>query len=170
MIAVFITLGSNIQPERNLVWAAGLLAEQAQVRRASHVYRAIALGPDGEPADKPDYLNAALLIDLPDDVAPDQLKFRVLRPIEASMGRVRGADKFAPRPIDLDIALFGALVRDDLGIPDPGILTHAHIALPLADLDPGFVHPVTGETLAQIAARFANAPGITRTDLVLPID
>ncbi len=163
-VPVFVTLGSNIDPQRNLHRAVGLLAEQTQVRRISHVYRSIALGPHGEPLDQPDYLNAAVLIDLPDGVAADQLKFRVLRPIEASLGRVRSADKFAPRPIDLDIALFGDLVDAALGIPDPDILTCAHIALPLADLDAHFVHPVSGETLAQIAARFVGTAGIVRLD------
>lgn len=156
-----------MEPQRNLRWAVGLLHDQIAVRRASHVYRTVALGPQGEPLDQPHYLNAAVLVDLPPDVAPDQFKFRVLRSIEVSMGRLRSADKFAPRPIDLDIALFGDLVDEALGIPDPHILTRAHVALPLADLDPHFVHPLTGETLAQIAARFAAAPGIQRTDLVL---
>ncbi len=65
-------------------------------------------------------------------------------------------DKFAPRPLDLDIALFGDRVINDprLTVPDPDILTRAHVALPLADLAPEWVHPSTGQTLAQIAARF----------------
>ncbi len=167
MIPVFITLGSNIEPQHNLRRAVGLLHDQIAVQRTSHVYRTAALGPHGEPLNQPHYLNAAVLVNLPEGIAPDQFKFRVLQPIEASMGRLRGADRFAPRPIDLDIALFGDLVDETLGIPDPHILTRAHVALPLADLDPHFVHPLTGETLAQIAARFAAAPDIQLTDLVL---
>ena len=59
MIPVFITLGSNIDPEDNLPWAAGILHDQAGVKRASHVYRSTPLGPDGQPLDQPAYLNAA---------------------------------------------------------------------------------------------------------------
>ncbi len=81
----------------------------------------------------------------------------VLRDIEASLGRVRTADKFAPRPIDLDIALFGQLVVDLEGspIPDPDLAPLPHVALPLADIAPEWILPATGETLAQIAARLA---------------
>ena len=164
LIPVFITLGSNLDPERNLPWAAGLLHDQAGVARASRVYRSTALGPDGESLDQPDYLNAAVLVNLRDNVSPDEFKYRVLRAIETSMGRVRSADKYVARPIDLDLALYGDLVLDDLAhgltLPDPQILTRAHVALPLADLAPDFVHPISGETLAAIAARFAGAPGI----------
>lgn len=166
-VPVFITPGSNINAWRNLYRAVGLLAEQTQMRRISHVYRSVALGPQGEALDQPDYLNAAVLVELPPEVAADQFTFRVLRPIEASLGRLRSADKFAPRPIDLDLALFGDLVDAALGIPDPDILTRAHVALPLADLDPHFVHPISGETLAQIAARFVGAAGIVRTEVSL---
>ncbi len=164
LIPVFVTLGSNLDPAHHLRWAAGLLADQAGVERASHVYESTPLGPDGAPLDQPAYLNAAVLVRVRADVPPDVFKFRVLRAIEASMGRQRTADKYAPRPIDLDIALYGSAVLDDpargLTLPDPEILTRAHVALPLADLDAGFVHPATGETLGEIAARFAGAAGI----------
>ena len=173
MIPVFITLGSNIDPEDNLPWAAGILHDQAGVKRASHVYRSTPLGPDGQPLDQPEYLNAAVLVEVPEDVPPDLFKFRVLRAIEDSMGRMRTADKYAARPIDLDLALYGALVVEDaaadLVLPDPQILTRAHVALPLADLAPDFRHPVTGETLGEIAARFEGEPGVERTGLTLGV-
>ncbi len=51
--------------------------------------------------------------------------------------------------------------------PDPEILTRAHVALPLADLDPAFVHPLAGETLGEIAARFAGTPGVRLHRLTL---
>ncbi len=171
MIPVFITLGSNLSPEHNLLRAAGLLHAQLGVERASHVYESVPLGPEGEPLRQPPFLNAAILCRVHKDVPPDVLKFRVLRAIEASMGRMRSADKYAPRPIDLDIALYGDAVIDDpaqgIRLPDPEIIRRAYIALPLADLDPGYIHPEIGQTLAEIAARFAGAPGIRRIGLRL---
>ena len=75
------------------------------------------------------------------------------------LGRVRSADKNAPRTIDLDIALYGAQVIDDplagLRIPDPEIPLRAYLALPLAEVGPETVHPETGERLADIAERLA---------------
>ncbi len=71
------------------------------------------------------------------------------------MGRVRTADKFAPRPIDLDIAFYGDRVLEVAGkvIPDPDVLRFAHVAAPLADVAGDWIHPQTGQTLAEIAAQ-----------------
>jgi 2-amino-4-hydroxy-6-hydroxymethyldihydropteridine diphosphokinase len=155
---VFITIGSNIEPEKHLPWAAHVLAGDVHVVKVSRVYATDPVGPPGQPR----FLNAALLVTT--DTPPAIFKHGILRPIEALLGRVRSDDKFAPRTIDLDIALYGSLVKEDpenaLHIPDPDILRYPHVALPLADLDPEFRHPVTGETLAQIAAGFAGAPGV----------
>ena len=163
-IPVFITLGSNIDPDHHLPRAVGLLHDQVGVVRVSRVYRSLPLGPDGQPLDQPPFLNAAVLVEIAPQVAPDLLKYRVLRPIETGMGRARGADKYAPRPIDLDIALYGDFILDDpesgLAIPDPEIETRAHVALPLADRPHAYRHPITGQTQARIAARFAAAPGV----------
>jgi 2-amino-4-hydroxy-6-hydroxymethyldihydropteridine diphosphokinase len=166
---VFIALGSNIVPETNLPRAVRLLHDQVGVQRISRVYQSVALDPDGQPLDQPAFLNAAVLLET--DLPPVALKLTVLRPLEARLGRIRTADKYAPRPIDLDIALYGDLILEDaahqITIPDPAITTRAHLALPLADLAPDFRHPLSGETLAGIAARFAHAPGISLHPLAL---
>lgn len=168
---VFITLGSNIAPAENLRWAAGLLHDQVGVKKTSHVYRSTPLGPDGKPLDQAGYLNAAVLVDVPDFVPPSEFKYRVLRAIEHSMGRTRTEDRYAARTIDLDLALYGKQVVDDeergIHLPDPEIMTRAHVALPLADLAPEYPHPVTGEPLADIAARFAGTANINVTTLTL---
>jgi 2-amino-4-hydroxy-6-hydroxymethyldihydropteridine diphosphokinase len=59
------------------------------------------------------------------------------------LGRVRAVDKYAPRTIDLDIAFYGQQVIDLNGrhIPDPEIEKLPHLALPLADVAPNWVHP-----------------------------
>jgi 2-amino-4-hydroxy-6-hydroxymethyldihydropteridine diphosphokinase len=162
---VFIALGSNIEPESNLPEAVRLLAERFRVRAVSRVYRTAPLGLTAQA----DFLNAAVLVET--DLPPLALKYDVLRPIEASLGRVRGADKNAPRTIDLDIALYGDLILDDpahrITIPDPEITTRAYLALPLADLAPDFVHPLAGRRLSEIAARFADHPGVTLYTLTL---
>ena len=97
MIPVFITLGSNLSPEHNLPWAVGLLDDQVGVKAVSRVYRSLPLGPAGEQLDQPEYLNAAVLVEVPGDVPPDLFRFRVLRAIE-KVGRIRTADR-APRPL-----------------------------------------------------------------------
>jgi 2-amino-4-hydroxy-6-hydroxymethyldihydropteridine diphosphokinase len=171
-IPVLITLGSNIDPETNLPRAVFILRQNHHlvVRRVSRVVESAPINAAGEVApDQGPFLNAAVLIDT-DYYSPFSLKYNVLRFVEKCLGRARTADKFAPRPLDLDIALYADRVIDDprLTVPDPDILTRAYVALPLADIAPDWVHPVSGQTLAQIAARWADAPGIrVREDVSL---
>ncbi len=157
---ILVVLGSNIEPERNLPAAVRLLRQRLSVPAASPVYRSAPVGSPGSPT----FWNAAVA--LVTHLPPQALKLEVLRPIEAALGRVRGADRNAPRTIDLDLALYGPLVVDDpdhgLTLPDPAILEHAHAAVPLADLAPDLEHPVTGERLASIAARLAPGAGLER--------
>jgi 2-amino-4-hydroxy-6-hydroxymethyldihydropteridine diphosphokinase len=160
---VLIILGSNIEPEHYLPRAVQLIAEAADLRGVSRVYESAPVNAAGViAAGQGQFLNAAVLIETV--IPPADLKYTVLRTFETTLGRIRTGDKFAARTIDLDLALYGNLVLDDPRLPDPDILTRAYIALPLADLAPDFRHPITGQTLAEIAARFANAPGITVRD------
>ena len=99
------------------------------------------------------FLNVAVLLETRQE--PAELKAS-LRSIEQDLGRVRKDDKYAPRIIDLDLSLFGSLVLDqpELVLPDPEIPAHAHLAVPLAQLDPTFIHPLRGEELQEIARQF----------------
>ncbi|MCU0522157.1 MAG: 2-amino-4-hydroxy-6-hydroxymethyldihydropteridine diphosphokinase [Anaerolineae bacterium] len=156
---VYISMGSNIDPEKNLRAAVRLLAanDQVEVVATSPVYETAPVGK----ADQADFLNAALLVRT--TLGAEALKAGPLHAIEQALGRARTADKNAPRTIDLDIALFNYAVLD-IGvrhIPDPELVTRAHIAVPLADLAPYYVHPETGETLEEIAARLPKV-GIAR--------
>lgn len=164
---MLISLGSNIEPRVNLPLAVRRLSERFALLRVSRIYEAEPVGASGAPT----FLNAAVEIET--DLDPAELKFDHLRPLETELGRVRTGDPNAPRTIDLDIALAGDVILVDeaagIEIPDPEILTRAHVALPLADLAPDTVHPVTGQTLSDIAARFGAEPGIRVYDgLSLP--
>jgi GTP cyclohydrolase I len=152
MIPALISLGSNIDPERNLPQAMSMLSRRPgiRLRAASSIYESAAVGAS---APQPAYLNAAVLVET--DLQPQALKM-ALRSIEAALGRVRTADKYAPRPIDLDIALYGrqTLGADGGSALEPEILRYPHVAVPLAEVAPDWVVPEQGErwrTLRQIA-------------------
>jgi 2-amino-4-hydroxy-6-hydroxymethyldihydropteridine diphosphokinase len=171
-VPVFITLGSNIAPARNLERAVRMLGQNYHLAlcAVSRVYETAPIDATGKIArDQGNFLNAAVLVET-DYYSAFSLKYNVLRFIETCLGRVRSADRFATRPIDLDIALYGdqVIATPLLDIPDPDIVKRAHVALPLADLTPEFVHPCTGQTLAAIAESLAAQPGIMiRDDLCL---
>ena len=146
--SVLISIGSNIEPERNLVAAVEILDAESDLRRVSRVFATRPVGDKPMPA----FLNAA--VELRTRSGPRELRRSVLRRIEHRLGRVRGEDRNAPRTIDLDIAVFGDLVLEevDLTLPDPEILTRAHVAVPLADVAPEMRHPVDGRRLGEIGA------------------
>lgn len=143
-----------------MVAALDALDELLGIDGASPIYEA---DPVGGP-EMPRFLNAAVRITT--DLSPEELKFEVIRPLEHRLGRVRTADPNAPRTIDIDIAAVQGLVVDqnELQLPDPEILTRAHLAVPLADVAPEFRHPDLGITLSEIAARFRGEPGLARRE------
>lgn len=146
-----ICLGSNIRPWENLPRAIERLDEMLRLVKVSSLYASPARGAPGSPA----FLNAAVAADT--DLDPYELKFDLLRSLEAELGRVRGPDPYAPRPIDLDLVLYGERVVDDpergLCLPDPDIESSPHTVLPLAEIEGNRRHPVLGESLAEMAAR-----------------
>ena len=148
-VTVIVGMGSNQEPERHLPRAVRMIAERAEVLAASSAWATAPVGPVGQPA----FVNAAVL--LRTLLPPDRVKSELLRPIEAALGRVRTADRFAPRPIDLDLVAYGeeVLRLQGLDVPDPDLLRHAHVALPASEVAPSWRHPETGEPLAAIAER-----------------
>ena len=147
MTRAVVALGSNIDPDKNIRLAARLLdrGDGWILRAMSPSYTEPAVGTDG-----PDFHNAAALILT--DLEPVELKAR-LRVIEERMGRVRTDDKFAPRPIDLDLVLYEGFEGDLDGtaIPDPGLEEHSYLAVPVAHIVPEWEYRPGGSTLRDLA-------------------
>jgi 2-amino-4-hydroxy-6-hydroxymethyldihydropteridine diphosphokinase len=147
---VLIAVGSNIDPEINIPKALDLLNKRCPIFAVSTFYRSKAI----EREDQPDFLNGACRCT--GAWPPRELKYGVLRPIEAELGRVRTEDAHAAREIDLDIGLMGdCIVEDsDLSVPDPDIEKRAFLAVPFAELAPDAILPTTGRKLSDLAAVF----------------
>lgn len=162
---VYISLGSNIEPERHLAEAVRLLATHCDLLAVSSVYRT---PPQGY-TDQADFLNMA--VKAATSLELYSFKVTALDTVERALKRQRDPhNKNAPRTIDLDISLWGTSVLDygprPWHIPDPDIQRFAHVALPLAELAPDYIHPERGQTLAALAAALDTA-GIIRMDLVI---
>jgi 2-amino-4-hydroxy-6-hydroxymethyldihydropteridine diphosphokinase len=150
----YLLLGSNVERERCYPEAVRLIASFGEVLAVSPVYETAPVGMEG--AD--DFFNGALLLRTP--LEPEDLKARLRAEVEGPLGRLRRAgEKFVPRTMDVDIALWGDLVGEIGGspVPDPDILKHLHVARPLADIAPELPHPVTGEPLGEIARALEKA-------------
>ncbi|CAN5406546.1 hypothetical protein BH24ACT7_BH24ACT7_05860 [soil metagenome] len=145
-VKVVISAGSNIDRERNLPEAINRLRRHhhIDIQRISSLYDTDAVGG---PAGTAPYFNAAIVATT--QLTVDELRAE-LRAIEDSLGRVRTDDPNAPRTIDLDISFYGDMV-DAPSLPDPDVLVQPHVAIPIAEVAPDWVHPVTGANAGDIA-------------------
>ena len=142
-VTVFVGVGSNIEPEKNVPNALRMLREWTTVEQVSTFYRTAPLSGGHQAM----FVNGVLGIRT--QLPPIELKFGVLRRIEENLGRIRTAEANACREIDLDLLLYGDLVMDDecLKIPDPDIRDRPFVAIPLCELAPDLVLPDTKEHL-----------------------
>lgn len=161
VVDVFVSLGSNIAPRRNLAAALPLLAAHFDPLRISPVYECPAVGFEGDP-----FLNLVVGFSTQDNLA-SVLDF--LRGIEHDFGRRRGEAKFAPRSLDLDIILFGDQVGEEAGLrlPRADILRYAFVLKPLADLAPDATHPELGQTYRELWESLQPGPFLT---VVAPLE
>lgn len=100
-----LSVGSNIQPERNVKRALALLKRDGILRAASRFVRTAPIGV----LDQPDFLNGAALVET--ELERVALKRR-LREMEERLGRRREGPRCGPRPIDLDIVVWNGRVVD----------------------------------------------------------
>ncbi len=151
MPAVYVAIGSNVDPERNLALAMRELRREFPDVRFSPWYRNRAVGFEGA-----DFINcvAGFTTGLPIDEVLSRL-----HAIEALCGRPRDAPRWAPRSMDLDVLLYGDVVCDTprLKLPRPDLLKRAFMLGPLAALAPDVVHPLEKVTIAELWRRFDRA-------------
>ena len=143
----FISLGSNIEPERYLPKSVQRLRELCRVERVSSVWESPAVGNDQQS----NFCNAAVLIRT--SLSPEILKFQVLRQLETDLGRIRDpANRNADRTIDLDLVLYDSTVLDspEIQLPDPDIAHRAFLIVPLAELDAHYQHPTLHRSLDEL--------------------
>jgi 2-amino-4-hydroxy-6-hydroxymethyldihydropteridine diphosphokinase len=161
----YLSLGSNIDPERNLPAAVAHLSQFGRIKAVSNVWQTAAVGFTKQA----DFLNAAVLLET--KLSAAELRRQAIAQIENGLGRVRTKNKNGPRSIDIDIMLFNRDVFS-MGwrrIPDPELLENAHVAIPMAEIAPDYVHPENNLTLREIAWQFNPALSIfdQRNDIKL---
>jgi 2-amino-4-hydroxy-6-hydroxymethyldihydropteridine diphosphokinase len=153
MTRAYVGLGSNVEPEKNIRAAVRLLAAAERVVASSTFYRTESIPPGGPP-----FINGVLALEA--SRGPRELKLGLFRAIEAHLGRVRTADKNAPRPIDCDLLVYGDdVVRErDLVLPAPELETRAFVAIPLVEIAPELIVPGSGRKLADVVTMLPRHP------------
>jgi 2-amino-4-hydroxy-6-hydroxymethyldihydropteridine diphosphokinase len=147
MKRTFIGIGSNLgDRRRNCVEAVERLKELrgCELIRCSRWYLTSPVGKK----DQDWFVNGVACLDA--DIPARDLLGRLLS-VEADMGRVR-KDRWGPRIVDLDLLLYGMDIVDepDLKIPHPHMHLRRFVIEPLAEIDPGVIHPVFSKTVSQM--------------------
>ena len=168
MTDAFVGLGANVGDRLAALRAAvGAMAglDGTEVVAASSVWETEAHVLPGT-APQPDHLNAA--VHLRTSLSPTAL-LAALHAIERAAGRDPDAPRWAPRPLDLDLLLFGAwtLDADGLTLPHPRIAARRFVLAPLAELAPDRVVPGLDRTVADLLAATPDTADVRRTDLDL---
>ena len=139
MTVAYIAIGSNLASPLEQVNAAlkalGDIPE-SHILTVSSFYRTPPLGPQ----DQPDYLNAAVALET--SLAPEELLNHTQR-IELQQGRVRKAERWGPRTLDLDIMLFGDEVINSprLTVPHYDMKNRGFMLWPLFEIAPDLHFP-----------------------------
>lgn len=146
MAGVYVSVGSNIEPVKNIRAAMTLLKAHYPVLRFSSVYESEAVGFSGD-----NFYNFVVAFETKEDV---MAVVRVLRAVEDQLARDRSGPRFSARRIDLDLLLYDDLINRELNVPRDEILTNAFVLQPLAELGPEISHPETEATFQSLWQAF----------------
>ena len=142
-IPVYLSLGSNRNPEENLIRAGELIAEDFKIRSGSSLYKTVDVRENAEK----EYINQVLEIEV--DVPYTDLR-AWCKDLENRFGRQPGEKEIVP--LDVDIIVYNGDVFSAGGksIPDSNLTRYSYIAVPLAEITPEFRHPATGQSMQDI--------------------
>ena len=148
---VFLSLGSNIDPEENLKYACRELKKAFGNIQISSVYKNKPIGFEGN-----DFLN--IVVKVKSTFNPNEM-LDLLRSLEIATGRDIGTGAFDSRTLDIDMVLYGDLVHPEkpFKIPRNDIELYSFVLCPLAEIDPDGIHPVTGKTFKDLWEGFDQA-------------
>jgi len=161
MSSIFLSIGSNIQPEFYFQQCATALAENFNCPVWSPIYRSAAVGMDGD-----DFLNAVVQAHTNHSI---ESTIEVLKKIELDNERERSTNKFSSRTLDVDLLLYDDIVLDaaNITLPRAELTTVAYVLKPLADIAPDGVHPIRDKTYAALLNDLENAQPESKTSLSL---
>ena len=152
-----IALGSNLGDSlATLKSAIATLNNTSEITVNSHSswYKTAPVGPP-----QPDYINACAILEVA--LEPKQLLAALLE-IEIKFNRIR-REKWGPRTLDLDLLLYDNLILETptLTLPHPRMLERAFVLVPLAEIAPDWVHPVTKSAIGKLL-QTVNCSGVEK--------
>jgi 2-amino-4-hydroxy-6-hydroxymethyldihydropteridine diphosphokinase len=159
LVTVYLSLGSNLgNRQGNLDQALKLLSQRMQVGKVSSIYDTEPVGNTSQPR----FLN--LVCEVRTRLTPEGL-LAMVKGLEQMMGRKSRTGE--PRIIDVDILLYGdSMVKvKDLEIPHPKMGERQFVLVPLAEIAPDVVHPVTKKTIREMNKAVKEVQGVLKLDV-----
>jgi 2-amino-4-hydroxy-6-hydroxymethyldihydropteridine diphosphokinase len=157
-VTAYLSLGSNLgNREDNLDMALKLLSQRMRLGKVSSIYDTEPIGNTAQPR----FLNLACEVFT--HLSPEGL-LALAKGIERKMGR-RGKSG-EPRTIDIDILLYGDKVIEthDLTIPHPRKAERSFVLVPLAEIAPDLIHPVSQKKIKEMRDAIKEKQGVLKLD------
>ncbi len=147
MAQAYLSIGSNIDPQNNVLKALRMLAQKTNVRRVSSFYLTRPVGV--ETADR--FVNGAVCVHT--SLSPLDLRDDVIRPMELELGRDHRNDKSLSRTIDIDIILYDDLVMNtpDMKVPSDDLRKYPFVAWTICEIAPDIIVPDNKQRLSSLA-------------------
>ena len=153
---VYLGLGSNMgDRDENLDRALNYLSQRVRMGKVSSVYDTDPVGN----ADQPRFLN--MVCQAFTRLAPEAL-LALAKGIESKMGRTGKSG--SPRPIDIDILLYGDEIVEtpELVVPHPKMAKRAFVLVPFAEIAPKLVDPVSKQTIKELLKSIREVQGVLK--------
>jgi 2-amino-4-hydroxy-6-hydroxymethyldihydropteridine diphosphokinase len=149
METVFLGLGGNQDDRWLLLEQAKAMVSQnvGTIIKESSVYETPPWGFES----KDYFLNQVIQVVTP--LEPETL-IQELQAIESSLGRIRGAQQYASRSMDIDLLFYGnrILQTDNLQVPHPRLHLRNFVLLPLNEIAPAYIHPILKMNIKELLA------------------
>ena len=145
MSLVFFSLGSNIEPSKNLSNARIELSKHFSLKKYSSTYKSPSAGFDGA-----DFLNEVLCFETDLEVSE---VLKITKNIEKNMGREKSPKKYSDRNIDIDLILYDSFVGEveSKKLPHADIENYNFVLIPLKEIAGEMIHPSLGISMKELA-------------------
>ena len=158
MAKIYISIGSNIEPEQNIRQGTKQLCCLFSNITVSSVYQSEAIGFNGS-----DFYNLVVAAETSLSISEVNA---TLKDIEFANGRKPSAIKFSSRTLDLDLLLYDDVIcQEPIRLPRSEITFNAFVLWPLAEIAPELIHPEVGETMQSMWNKYDKSAQVLR-----PID